>query len=191
MLIVSWNVAGWEPTLRYIKLHYKTLEAFLDRHSIDILCLQEVKVPRAKLASDPAAVGAHTPGWESFWSWNSTAKRGFNGVTTFVRKGLIVRATGQPLNEKTLDGEGRAVLTDHGSFVVFNVYAHAAYDDPEGTKKAIKLRFLAAVIHSNHSHNATPVSDHAKRACAFVVTSSYTVSMYLPAPTCQIPLAGS
>ena len=73
MLIVSWNVAGWEATLKYIKSHYKSLESYLDRHSIDVLCLQEVKVTRQRLGSDPAAVGAHASGWDSFWS-TSTSK---------------------------------------------------------------------------------------------------------------------
>ena len=92
MLIVSWNVAGWEPTLRYINSHYGSLEAYLDRHRIDILCVQEVKIGKEKLTKAPAVVGAHLSGWESFWSF-STAKRGFNGVTTFARKGSRARPT--------------------------------------------------------------------------------------------------
>ena len=44
LLLASWNVAGWETTLKYIREHYGSLEAYLDRHQIDILCLQEVKV---------------------------------------------------------------------------------------------------------------------------------------------------
>ena len=124
MLIVSWNVAGWEPTLRYVNSHYGSLEAYLDRHRIDILCVQEVKIGKEKLTKAPTVVGAHLSGWESFWSF-STAKRGFNGVTTFVRKGLACAGTATPLGDEALDGEARALLTDHGSFVLFNVYAHS------------------------------------------------------------------
>ena len=40
LLLASWNVAGWETTLKYIREHYGSLEAYLDRHQIDILCLQ-------------------------------------------------------------------------------------------------------------------------------------------------------
>ena len=36
LLLASWNVAGWETTLRYIREHYGSLEAYLDRHQIDI-----------------------------------------------------------------------------------------------------------------------------------------------------------
>ena len=38
-------MAAWESTLRE---HYGSLEAYLDRHQIDILCLQEVKVTHTR-----------------------------------------------------------------------------------------------------------------------------------------------
>ena len=141
MLIVSWNVAGWEPTLRYVNSHYGSLEAYLDRHRIDILCVQEVKIGKEKLTNAPAVVGAHLSGWESFWSF-STAKRGFNGVTTFARKGLTRAADAAPLGDAALDAEGRCVMTEHANFVIFNVYVHTGGDDE---KVALKLRFLAAL----------------------------------------------
>ena len=50
---------------------------------------------------------------------------GFNGVTTYARKGLTLAADPAPLGDPALDGEGRCLLTDHGGFVVLNVYAHA------------------------------------------------------------------
>ena len=43
--LVSWNVAAWLTTLPHILRHYGTLEAWLDRHRIDVLCLQEVTSP--------------------------------------------------------------------------------------------------------------------------------------------------
>jgi exonuclease III len=58
--LASWNVAGWEATLKYIREHYGTLDAFLDRHQLDILCLQEVKVTKAKLSEDAKAHAAHS-----------------------------------------------------------------------------------------------------------------------------------
>ena len=124
LLLASWNVAAWETTLKYIKEHYGSLEAYLDRHQIDILALQEVKVTRQKLSDNAGkALCAHSlAGWDSYWS---CSKRGFNGVTTFVRKGLACAGTATPLGDEALDGEARALLTDHGSFVLFNVYAHS------------------------------------------------------------------
>lgn len=144
LLIASWNVAGWEATLRYIKEHYKTLDCFFERHGFDILCLQEVKVTRQKLsAHNAASLGAHSvSGWESFWS---CSPKGFNGVTTFARKGLTRHADAAPLGKPELDAEGRCVMTDHGAVVIFNVYVHATGSDTDGSRRAKKLEFLEAV----------------------------------------------
>ncbi|KAL3899161.1 MAG: hypothetical protein SGPRY_012691, partial [Prymnesium sp.] len=137
MLLVSWNVAGWEATLRYIKSHYSSLDAFLSRHSIDLLCIQEVKISPHKMSADPAAAGAHTAGWDSFWSFPQ-GKRGFNGVATFARKGLTSSADAQPLGDRAIDGEGRCLVTHHGKLSIFNVYAHSTGDDPDGSKQLKK-----------------------------------------------------
>jgi hypothetical protein len=40
MLLLCWNVAAWGTTLPQIRTHYKTLEAYLDRHGADIFCIQ-------------------------------------------------------------------------------------------------------------------------------------------------------
>ena len=61
--LVSWNVAGWDATLRYIRTYYKTLEAYLERHGCHLLALQEVKLTRQKVQADPEAVQAHPNVW--------------------------------------------------------------------------------------------------------------------------------
>ena len=105
LLLASWNVAGWETALKYITDHYGSLETYLDRHQIDILCLQEVKVTRQKLSAEPAKLAAHSvAGWDSFWA---CSKKGFNGVTTFVRKGLAVAGTATPFQDDQFDSEVR------------------------------------------------------------------------------------
>jgi exodeoxyribonuclease III len=149
ILLASWNVAGWETTLKYIREHYGSLEAYLDRHQIDILCLQEVKVTQQKLSAErvPAnrqhSLAAHSvPGWDSFWA---CSKKGFNGVTTFARKGLAVAGTATPLRDESFDSEARCLRTDHGAFVLFNVYAHSTGEDSDGSKLERKLAFLEAL----------------------------------------------
>ena len=103
---------------------------------------------REKLSKDPSVpktLGAHSlPDWESYWSFSSS-KKGFNGVTTFVRKGMTCAAEGAPLGDAALDAEGRCVMTDHGSFVLLNVYVHARGPDEDGSRLALKLSFLGAL----------------------------------------------
>ena len=61
--LVSWNVAGFDATLKYVKQHYKSWDAYLERHRADILALQEVKLTRAKVQAEPAAACAHPFGF--------------------------------------------------------------------------------------------------------------------------------
>ena len=42
--IVSWNVASWPTALEMIIQQHGSLESWLQRHQVDILALQEVKV---------------------------------------------------------------------------------------------------------------------------------------------------
>ncbi len=78
MLLISWNVAGWESTCKYIEQYYGTPAQFFERHGADIVALQEVKVQRARLADPKAAraLGAHLDGWDSFGSFNTTSNMG-------------------------------------------------------------------------------------------------------------------
>lgn len=54
--IVSWNVASWATTLAQIRRHHGSLARYLDLLQCDILCVQETKLTREKLATD-AKVG--------------------------------------------------------------------------------------------------------------------------------------
>jgi exonuclease III len=135
--IVSFNVAGWKTTHSKIVSYFGTLENWLNALKIDILCLQEVKINKKDIDK---TVGADLQNYETFWctpSVNSTlsdkekklkqekhvqVKNGINGVTSIVRKGLVVKANSRVLDDEDFNDEGRCLLTDHGSFVVFNVY---------------------------------------------------------------------
>ena len=98
---------------------------FLRRHgSIDVLCLQEHKIPHKSLSdrSEPHRC-ADIPGYESYWGCvTDTKSKGFNGVVTYAKSGTVRRADRAPLQNVELDGQGRCIMTDHGHFVVFNVY---------------------------------------------------------------------
>ncbi|KAH9260646.1 hypothetical protein BASA81_001113 [Batrachochytrium salamandrivorans] len=146
MHIVSWNVAGWTKALGEIRKHCKSLEEFMQRHEIDILCLQEVKGNLAKLesAESQQLFAAKEPGLDSFFAMCTSNSEGgmsgFNGVATFARKKLTLKADPAPLKAAEVDSQGRCIVTDHGEFVLFNVYA--PYDGQGFARLRAKMHFL-------------------------------------------------
>jgi exodeoxyribonuclease III len=159
MLIVSWNVAGWKQTVHRIDQNYgnsatrrrdpsAVLRDYLDRHQADIFCVQEAKIPLTQLESRSEPLQcAHVDGYESFWSCCvDSTKRGFNGVVTYCKKGTVASADARPLGSPDLDDQGRCVVTDHGKFVVFNVYVPAGGGQP----LSYKMKFLKALRRAMH-----------------------------------------
>jgi hypothetical protein len=70
----------------------------------------------------------HLEGWDKFWNCcravGSTRGAG-NGVATFARQGLTLKAERDSLGDRILDETGRCLLTYHARFVLFNVYGTA------------------------------------------------------------------
>ena len=174
MLIVSWNVAGLKPALQRIHSDYGGSSSstsagsnsgkeglattkssnntnndpfanYLRLHGdIDILCLQEHKIPYKSISSrsEPHRCSS-IEGYESFWSCvGGNQKSGFNGVVTYVKLGLVQSANCTPLDDPELDNQGRCVMTDHGKFVVFNVYVPCGGGSQTLPKK---MKFLNAL----------------------------------------------
>jgi exodeoxyribonuclease III len=154
MLIMSWNVAGLAKTIQRIDQNYgndatrrkapsAVISEFLQRHQADIFCVQESKIPLSQLESRSEPLQcAHVEGYESFWSCCVDAsKRGFNGVTTYAKRGMVLTADSRPLGSPDLDNQGRCLMTDHGNFVLFNVYVPAGGGHP----LSYKMKFLNAL----------------------------------------------
>lgn len=163
MFLISWNVAGLSTTLNKIDKDYAHASSsnttstssakpnrthafshYLKLHGDpDILCIQEHKIPLSQLSSRSEALGCSSiEGYESFWSCCvDKSKKGFNGVVTFCKIGICQSANSRPLKSDDLDDQGRVVMTDHGQFVVFNVYAPASC----GMPLSYKMKFLNAL----------------------------------------------
>lgn len=139
--ILSWNVASWPTTAAKIIKHHGSLTHWLDRHNVDILCLQEVKATKPKL------LPCMPPHWDVFLA-PCEARPGLNGVATFVRRNRLdfptVGADAKPFGIPDLDNQGRCILTDHGAFTLINVYA--PYDGELGVQLGLKLKFLDALV---------------------------------------------
>ena len=153
-------------------------DALLDYFQGDIVCMQEVKISRARM--DLLAKAAFVAGYDSFFSF-SRKRQGYSGVATYTRtrtacpvaaeegitgtlppilSTLPSSTSASPLpssltspvghntallsahsaNElRDLDSEGRCIITDHGSFLLFNVYVPNSGE----SRDEFKLRFLA------------------------------------------------
>lgn len=150
--IISWNVASWTTTASNIAKQHGSVANWLDRHNIDILCLQEVKATKQKLLATPACV-LNPNYWDMFLA-PCVSRPGLNGVATIVRKNRYrgetvggslptVGADIAPFGIADLDSQGRCILTDHGAFTIINVYV--PYDGEKGIQLGLKIRFLEAL----------------------------------------------
>ena len=108
MKIITWNVNGIRACAK------KGLIEFAEREDAEILCLQETKAHPDQL--EPNLV--HLMGRESYWS--SASKKGYSGTVTYLQKGPISVHRG--IGIRKFDTEGRFVITEHESFVLYNVY---------------------------------------------------------------------
>jgi exonuclease III len=66
-------------------------------------------------------------------------------VATFARSGLTLAATATAFGDSSLDSEGRCIMTDHGSFVLFNVYV--PYSGFEYVRLAYKVCVVWCVLY--------------------------------------------
>ncbi|PJF19624.1 DNA-(apurinic or apyrimidinic site) lyase [Paramicrosporidium saccamoebae] len=158
MRIISFNVNG----LRSIREHYAiskgwTFDEFLDSLEADIICFQESKINEvAKLQREYAMPSEYT----GYFTFQKAVKKvGYSGVVTYCKRGtwepiayeegftgvLSTGSTGSTgslgntENQKydtdilrTLDSEGRCIITDHVHFVLIHVY-FPNYSGPERT----------------------------------------------------------
>jgi len=138
--ILSHNVAGWAPFLKLIIEQFGSIEEYMKKLRVDVLCYQEIKVQRNPLATKPGELGFGPDSKvDAFFACSPSG--GYNGVATIVRPGLTSSGDAQCLGG-AFDGDGRCVLTRHGDRTVLNVYVPATFNDE---KLGYKMRFLVAL----------------------------------------------
>lgn len=136
MKILSWNVNG------YRSAYSKGLPAFLEKESPDIVCLQEIKADEKALADHAYALQGYDP-------YHSVAsKKGYSGVTTFVRAGLVPKAVQRGIGIQHFDSEGRFVILSFEDFDLYNVYY------PSGTSGDLRQEFKYKFLESISAHIA-------------------------------------
>jgi len=113
------------------------LSSFFKKWEADVVCFQETKVDSMELLEDELF---HVPGYESFWSF-CKVKRGYSGVVTYCKTNICTKAEAG-FGIKKFDEEGRIMMTDMSSFVLFNIYTPNGGKGEERTK--FKLDFYKA-----------------------------------------------
>ena len=108
MKIISWNVNGIRACAN------KGFLSFLKEEDPDILCIQESKAHPDDLDKELI----HPLDRKSYWSFAD--RKGYSGTVTFVKK--PIKKVQHGIGIKKFDHEGRFVITDHGRFLLFNVY---------------------------------------------------------------------
>lgn len=109
MKIISWNVNGIRAVAG------KGLLEFIEREKPDIFCMQETKASPEQLSD-----ALRSPkGYKTYWS-SATTRKGYSGTSTWCRQEPLKVANGMGIQK--YDSEGRLVVTDHGDFVLFNIY---------------------------------------------------------------------
>lgn len=155
MNLLSWNVNGLRAIVP--KLEQK-LEAFFASYSADIVCFQETKINSFNWLDDDLS---HVNGYESFWAFPKRRK-GWSGVVTYCKKGLTIDAKNS-FGVRKFDEEGRVVMTDHQTFVLFNVYFPNAGRGEERLKYKLEFyewfRKLCLDLVQNQQRNVIIVGD--------------------------------
>lgn len=107
--LLSWNVNGLRAVIR------KGFLDWLANEQPDVLCLQETKANKTQLGEEINNHDLYHANWHS-----STVKKGYSGVLTLSKeKPLVVE---QGFGIEKFDQEGRVIMTEFKSFILFNVY---------------------------------------------------------------------
>ncbi|GBG23899.1 DNA-apurinic or apyrimidinic site lyase [Hondaea fermentalgiana] len=156
--LLSWNVAAWQTTLELIVEDEKDVRTFWDKHAADIVCLQEVKITASAITAQSRKIGAFTNGFDTFWApcfEKDPNRKGMQGVATWAREGLTLRADTHALRDPDLDAMGRCLFTEHHEFGLFNVYAPAGANGTE-----LRMRFynaLRAAMQRERAQTGKPI----------------------------------
>ncbi len=124
MRIVSWNVNGIRAAER------KGFFDWLAESEADIVCIQETKAQEEQLGTaflNPEAYSSY---------FFSAEKKGYSGVALYTQ---IEPLSIKTMEEEDFDAEGRTLIADFGSFVLFNCYFPNSQE--EGKRLDYKLAF--------------------------------------------------
>ena len=131
MKIYSWNVNGIRAAQK------KGLMFWLDKEAPDVACFQETKAMKEQLDDELI----NPPGGYKT-NWFSAQKKGYSGVATFSKVEPV--SVQQGFGIEKFDNEGRVLMTDHGDFILFNIYFPNGKRDEE--RLNYKMKFYQEIL---------------------------------------------
>ena len=123
--ILSWNVNG----LRAI--YKKGFLDWVESENADIICLQETKARPDQLPKDINPIKNY------YSAFSSAEKKGYSGVAVYSKE--QPKSVENGLGKPEFDSEGRTLIVEYESFVLFNIY----YPNGKASTERLdyKLRF--------------------------------------------------
>lgn len=156
MKIISWNVNGIRAVGK------KGFLPFVEREGPDLLCLQETKAH-----FDQVENSVREPhGMKGTWS--SAVRKGYSGVAAMERPGsrLPVKEWIPRIGIEKYDSEGRVVVTDHGAFLLYNIYF------PNGGSGQERHEFKQVFLEDLNQHLAEKIASGRE----IIVVGDYNVA---------------
>ncbi len=108
--ITSWNVNGLRACVK------KGFSDWLEADKNHIICLQETKLQEEQI---PIEVKEHKK-YESYFS--HAKKKGYSGVAVLCKKTHLPLKVTEGLGQKKFDDEGRTLILEFDSFILFCCY---------------------------------------------------------------------
>ena len=105
--LISWNVNGLRAVLK------KGFDAFIKKHSPDVLCLQETKISNDLIAD-------FTFDGYPFVYWNCAEKKGYSGTAILCKSQPISIQYGMGISKH--DTEGRIITAEFNDYYLVTVY---------------------------------------------------------------------
>ncbi len=152
MKIISWNVNGIRACYK------KNLIEFVQQEKPNIFCIQETKGHREQVEERARTLDMNCS------HWSSAVRKGYSGVATFLDRepNLVSLGIGKP----EYDSEGRFVITDHGDFLVYNIYF------PNGGSGEIRHNFKQLFLKDLYQH----LQEQLKKGRSIVVLGDYNIA---------------
>ncbi|MFZ9887549.1 MAG: exodeoxyribonuclease III [Myxococcota bacterium] len=132
--LTSWNVNGIRA------VHKRGDLDWLWSSDSDIILLQETKCSVDQVPPELMP----PPGFQA--AYCAGERKGYSGVATFWREGLSCDVVGRGFGEERFDNEGRILITDHGAFVLLNIYF------PNGGSGEPRLRYKMDFYAAFHAY---------------------------------------